>query len=73
METKAANGRHKIIVFGRFLLDSMPIKLNEFNGIVEKKLLETARSDERGKDIDGRVEGGEKKRKKDCCTTGINC
>lgn len=49
-------GDTEVIVFGRFLLDCVPIKPNKFNGIGRKTLVETARGDGRGRDIDGRVE-----------------
>lgn len=57
-------GDTEVIVFGRFLLDYVPIKLNKFNGVGGKMLVETARGDGREGDIDGRVErkGIERKR-----------
>lgn len=40
-------GNTEIIVFGRFLLDCVPIKLNKFNGIGGKKSVETMKGDGR--------------------------
>lgn len=57
-------GDTEVIVFGRFLLDCVPIKLNKFNGIGERTSVETARGDGRGRDIDGRVERKVEERKK---------
>lgn len=57
-------GDAEVIVFGRFLLDCVPIKLNKFNGVGGKMLVETARGDGRERDIDGRVEGKGKERKR---------
>lgn len=61
---KRLMGDTEVIVFGRFLLDYVPIKLNKFNGVGGKMLVETARGDGREGDIDGRVErkGIERKR-----------
>lgn len=61
---KQLMGETDVIVFGRFLLDSEPIKLNKFNGIVGNMLVVTGRSDGRARAIDGRVERKGKGRKR---------
>lgn len=56
-------GDIEIIVFGRFLLESVPIKLNKLYGIGTKMLLETGSSDGSWNDIDGRMERGKKRKR----------
>ncbi len=65
-------GDIEVIVFGRFLLDCVPMKLNKFNEIVGKMLVQTAIGDGSGRDMDGRVERNGKVGERDRCTTGIN-
>lgn len=63
---KQPMGDIEVIVFGRFLLDFVPIKLNKFNGIGGKMLVETAKCGGGRRDIDGRAErkGKERERKR---------